>query len=266
MKGSDSEQQTPKFVIIDSQARSLSENPDGAKGRKGLGKPVSRDSLPERPEYNVDFLNRNKIIHSGMQDLEVLNAFRSVRMSLQSKMEKYNSVILVSAVSESEYSAFTAANLASAFTFERGKSALLIDCDIKRPFLAKMLGVDVGVSLYDYLSGENECIENLVHPTMIPRLSMVSNNAQGDKTDDIVEIFSGDRMKKLIEDLRRNHADRVIILSSPPILDSADTKVLASLSDYVIVALPYGNATPTKVTKTIAEFGKDKITGFVMIN
>ena len=273
MNITDEGKRSQKFVIIDSQPsipKSISvraynnitsENSETADNVDPLN-----SETREASGYNKKKLAKHKIIHPGMKNKEVLNSFRSLRMSLLSKMDKVNSIILVSSVITGGGASFTALNLATAFTLERGRRALVVDCNRRNPSLDKTLGVETSSGLCDYLSGKINDISELVYSTEIPRVNLVPCGGQNSE-EDIVELFNSNRMNQFLSDVKERSDDRVVILDTPPVLDSADTKILAGLSDLIVVSFPYKGVTAARVTKTVEELGgKDSISGFVMVN
>ena len=269
MKEIESEQKAPKFKIIDSQANAAPGQDSGTLSGSPL---LESSSSPTQAhaqssvEYDNKLLARKKIIYPGMRDQEALNSFRSLRMKLQAKMEKPNSVILVSSVGKKGGSSFAAVNLAVAFTFEHGRNALIVDCNLGNSGITKQLELDVNVGLYNYLAGEEPDARRLVQPTMIPRLYAVSSGRPVDGEPGLVEVFGSERIETFINEVSNQQPDRVVILDAPPILESADTKMLADISNQIVVSVPYGGATPMQINKTVKEFGENEITGFVMVN
>lgn len=277
-KSSDQGKRSAKFVIIDTQTAVPSSVQVGFTNVKQLeqlldtadAKGVKTKSVPATPKAGISLgkeeLARRRIIHPGMKNAEVMNAFRSLRHSLAAKMKRANSVILVSAVNKGGGASFTAINLATAFTFEHGRHALLVECNLGNPSLARTLGVEASVGLYDYLVENENDIGKLIYPTSIPRLSLVPCGGEGIRDENLVEFFTSQRMIQFLYEVRNRYEDRTVVLDAAPVLESTDTKVLAGISDLVVVALPYKGATPNRVNKTIEEFGRDNISGFVMVN
>jgi|GEM_PF-5041127 len=257
-----------KFVIIDAQTN--------ARGRESsalienspkLGaSSYDRPSSQQATSFDKTKLEQVGVIYPGMKDKEVLNAYRSLRLKLQSKMEQFNSVILISPVGKKGSSAIAALNLAVAFTLEHENHALLIDFNSEREDLLESLGVDENGGMYEFLAGSVTDFDNIVYPTTVPRLSIMPAGKSYSAEDEALEYWGGDKIETLMSDIKAQRQDRVIIINTPSILASADTKLLAEFSDYVVLALPYGRMTPMQINKTVNEFGKDQVAGFVMMN
>ena len=218
---------------------------------------------PEHKFSKEDFAQR-RIIHPGMKNIEVLSAFRELRTTILPKMDGFNSVLQISSVKGGGGASFSAINLAVSCTFEQHKHALLVDCNFVRPSLAKTLNVKSTVGLYDFLTDRVASVDDIVYPTGIPRLSLVPSGEI--KSEDYIEFFTGENMRIFLEHVKNRHDDRIIIIDAPPVLESADAKILAEVADYVLLVLPYKGAGTSKVNKIIKAVGKDKVIGVVLNN
>lgn len=219
-----------------------------------------------KPAHNFtkeDFAE-NRIIHPGMTDSEVLSAFRELRTTIIPRLDSFNSVLQISSVQGGGGASFNAINLAVSCTFEQHRHALLVDCNFVRPSLAKTLNVEPTVGLYDFLTDRAASVSDIVYPTGIPRLSLVPSGEI--KSEDHIEFFTGENMRIFLEDVRNRYDDRIIIIDAPPVLESADAKILAEVTDYVLLVLPYKGAGASKVNKIIKAVGKEKVIGVVINN
>lgn len=216
-------------------------------------------------KFSKEDFKKRGIIHPGMTDIEVLSAFRELRQTILPKMERYNSVLQVSSVRSGGGASFSAINLAVSCTFEQHRHAILVDCNFVRPSLATTLDVESKVGLYDFLTDRVDGIGDIVYQTGIPRLSLVPAG-EIKSEEDHIEFFTGENMRIFLEDVKNRYEDRIIIVDAPPVLESADAKILAEVTDYVLLVLPYKGAGASKVNKIIKAVGKDKVIGMVINN
>ena len=235
----------PVFELIETQKSLVSES-------------VVREKLGKD-----EFLQR-RIIHPGMKDSDVLTAFRALRTSLLPKMDSINCVLQVSTINRGGGASFCALNLAVSCTFAQHGYALLVDCNFDHPSLAETLNIKVKAGLYDYLNERTQNISDIIYPTAIPRLNVIPTGEI--QSEDNIEFFTGETMRLFLEDVRNRYKDRIIIVDAPPVLESADAKILAEVSDYVLIILPYKGASGSKVDKVIKAIGKDKIIGMMINN
>lgn len=203
------------------------------------------------------------IIHPAMEEQSAVNAFRNLRTALLARMEKYNSCLLVSSLVSGGGASFTATNLAAAFTFDHQKTAMLVDCNFKRASLARKLKVDYKYGLKDFITGHVDDIRDIVYPTGIPRLRLIPS---GSSESELIEFFTGEKMYQFLNEVRSRYENRIIILDSPPVLESADAKILAELSDYILLVVPYKGVSPSLLNKTLNSIDRSKVVGMIMNN
>ena len=226
----------------------------------GEYKPLIREMRHAKSFSREEFV-KHGLIHPGMDEQNIVNSFRQLRTTLLSKMEKFNSCILVSSVHSGGGASYISMNLATSFTFDHQKTALLIDCNLKNPTLADRLGVEYKYGLQEYLTEEIEDISCIVYPTGVPRLRLVPC---GKNSSDIVEFFTGEKINHFLDEVRNRYPDRIIILDTPPILDTADSKILAEYCDHVLLVIPYKGVMSSTVNKTLSSIEKSKVIGMVL--
>ncbi len=206
-------------------------------------------------------LQRSGLIHPSMDDVDVVNAFRNLRTSLLNKMEQYNSTLMVTAVTPEGGASFVATNLAAAFTFDHQKTAMLIDCNFQDSSLAEKFNLDFKYGLKDFITGRVNDISQIVYSTGIQRLRLIPS---GNQESDLVEFFTGERMYSFLSEVRSRYSNRIIIIDAPPILESADTKILAELADYILLVVPYKGVTTNLINRTLNSIDRTKIVGMIL--
>ena len=205
-------------------------------------------------------LSELKIIFSEMSDNKIANTYRDLRTKLIQKSQGRNFIVMVTSCLSGPDSSSVALNLSTAFSFDESKTSLLIDCDLCNPKLDKLLGMEADIGLTDYLENENIDINTILHKTGVKRLRMVP---AGTSREAATEYFTSLRMRELMSDLLSRYSDRYIFIDSAPIADSADTRILVELCDFVILSVPYGTATKNRVKAAADAIGPDKLFGVV---
>ena len=213
--------------------------------------------------FSNEELSKMGIINPMLEDQSVVNAYRDLRTSIITKIGKGPYSIMVSSVTKGGGASFTAMNLATSFIFDQHKTALLIDCNFKNPTLANSLQVDYQYGLKHYLTGEVDDVKKVIHPTGIPRLRLVP---AGLIESDLVEFFTSQKMYMFLHEVKNRYPDRVIILDAPPVLESADSKILAELCDAALLVVKYKGVMPGAIKKTVSAIDKSKVVGIVLNN
>ncbi|MDH5570120.1 MAG: polysaccharide biosynthesis protein [Gammaproteobacteria bacterium] len=216
---------------------------------------MSEDEILENKQ-----LSELKIIYSDMPDLKYANVYRDLRTKLLQKTQGRNFIVMITSCMPGEGSGNVALNLATAFTFDESKTSLLIDCDLNNPKIDAILDLQSDVGLTDYLERDDVEVGSIVHKTGIKRLRMVP---AGSSRETATEYFTSVRMRELLEELYLRYTDRYVFLHAAPIVESADTRILVELCDYVILVVPYGQATKIRVKAAADAIGSEKLLGAV---
>lgn len=206
-------------------------------------------------------LEERRLIHRNESVRKQANAFRELRTCLLALGGGKNFVTLVAPVSEGCGGSFVARNLAAAFAFDDTKSALLLDCDVRKPSQHLALGVEPNDGgLVDYLYQPGLDIERILYQTGVPRLRLIPCGSEREVTG---EIFSSSRMQSVMRSMHDRYPDRYMILDGPSVLGSPDARILADLADLVVLVAGYGRVTMESVDKAVANFDPSKIAGVV---
>jgi len=208
-------------------------------------------------------LAENRIIYPEMAGNGTVQAFREIRTKILQRTKGRNGVIMVTSVTGGGGSTFVTLNLGAAFAFDAGKTALLIDCNLRNPWLQTLLKDESPPGLMDYLENADKDIAEIIHPVGIERLRVIP---AGGRRDIPAEYFTSPRFKRMFENIRRRYAERFVILDAPPMTDSADTKILADLCDYVLLVIPYGRVTQEQIDESIKTIDSEKFLGVVFNN
>jgi capsular exopolysaccharide synthesis family protein len=205
---------------------------------------------------NVGFL-----VEEG-PDSQHAEAYRVLRTHLlfSRKDDKLNSVVIISA-GMGEGKSTTALNLATVFA-QAGQRVVIVDSDLRRPTLHKILRVSNNLGLTNYLLKQNT-LEQVIQTTPVPTLDFM---ASGKLPSSSMSILNSAPMKDLIAELKQ-HYD-FVFFDSPPILGVSDAAVLASEVDMAIQVIQYRRY-PQPMTiraKQLIEKAGGNLVGIVLNN
>jgi Mrp family chromosome partitioning ATPase len=85
----------------------------------------------------------------------------------------------------------------------------------------------------------------------------------GKKIENPVELFSSQKMQKLIAEMKNRYPDRYIIIDSPPVLLFAETKMLSSLVDGIIFVVREGRAPLNHIAEALDLLKEERVMGIV---
>jgi Mrp family chromosome partitioning ATPase len=214
--------------------------------------------------YMPEQMDQLKLIHQGMADKHLLDAFRHLRTMLLRKEARRNFVVMVTGVTKGSGTSFTAQNLAAVLAFEEGKTALLVDCNFANASLDRLLpNIPHPIGLTDYLVDSSQDTANIIHATGMPRLRLIT---AGQSRHASMEFFTAPRMFKLFGELKNRYAERYIVIDAPAMSNAADARILAQLCDYVLLVIPYGQVTKEQVALAAHGIPEGKLIGAVFNN
>ncbi len=187
-------------------------------------------------------------------------AYRGLRTSLLfSSADAPPQVIMLTSAAPGEGKTLTSANLAATMA-QSGSKVLLLDCDLRRPRVHTIFGLNRDTGVSNILAGSMDASE-LVVKTEIENLSVIPS---GPVPPNPSELLGSQRMRKLMEVLRQ-HYDRIIIDSSP-ITAVTDASVLSDVVDGVVFVVRSGRTVRDVVKNALdsLQIVKAKIFGAVL--
>jgi capsular exopolysaccharide synthesis family protein len=186
----------------------------------------------QSPVLGVIPQNVGLLIDEGTESPHA-EAYRVLRTNLlfSRKDDKLNTVAIVSA-GAGEGKSTTVFNLASVFA-QSGQRVLMVDSDLRRPTLHKMLKITNSVGLTNYLLKQNT-LEEVIQTTSLPTMDFM---ASGKLPSSSLGILSSAQMKDLIGELKQRYD--FVFFDSPPIMGVSDASILASEVDMTMQIIQY---------------------------
>ncbi len=123
-------------------------------------------------------------------------------------------------------------NLATIFA-QQGSRVLVVDSDLRRPSLHKIMNVSNTIGLTNYLLNQNK-LEEVVQTTKLASLDFLPS---GKLPSSSMGILNSVRMKEFIQEVKSRYD--FVFFDSPPIMGVSDASVLASEVDMAILVVQY---------------------------
>jgi capsular exopolysaccharide synthesis family protein len=186
----------------------------------------------QSPVLGVIPQNVGHLIDEGVESQHA-EAYRVLRTNLlfSRKDDRLNSIVVVSA-GAGEGKSTTVLNLATVFA-QAGQRVLLVDSDLRRPTLHKLLKVSNSLGVTNYLLKQNT-LEEVIQRTSIPTLDLM---ASGKLPSSSMNILGSAPMKNMVAELKQRYD--FVFFDSPPIMGVSDAAILASEIDMVIQVIQY---------------------------
>ena len=122
--------------------------------------------------------------------------------------------------------------VASVFA-QSGQRIIVVDSDLRRPTLHKMLKVTNNLGLTNYLLKQNT-LEEVIQTTKLPTLDFLPS---GKLPSSSLGILSSGQMRDLIGELKQRYD--FVFFDSPPIMGVSDASILASEVDMTLQVIQY---------------------------
>ena len=166
-------------------------------------------------------------------------SFRNLRASiLFSKVDTKVQVILLTSALPGEGKTTTTFCLGRSMAMS-GASVVVVDCDLRRRNINRLLGVEPTVGLIEVLQGTADLSDALVFDE--PSGAWYLPLAHSPHTPK--DLFGSHAMDKLLAELRERFD--MILLDTAPVIPVSDTRILAPKAD-VVVFLAHWRKTPRK--------------------
>jgi tyrosine-protein kinase Etk/Wzc len=171
-------------------------------------------------------------------------AYRAIKNSLRfAAVDKQLKVILVTSALAEEGKSVTVANLGISFSRDN-KKVLLLDADLRRPYLHKLFGLSNKIGFSNVIRGDIQLGE-AIQQTPVEGVYLLPSGQPPPNPDQYIE---SPRAQELIENLKGRFD--LIIIDSPPILATHDAVVLAKYADAAIDVLEAAKVTKKALSLT----------------
>ena len=186
----------------------------------------------QAPVLGVIPQNIGNIMEEGSETPHA-EAYRVLRTNIlfSRKNEGWNTISVLSG-GAGEGKTTTLFNLAVVFA-QNGQRVLVVDSDLRRPAIHKMLHVSNTIGLTDFLL-KQRTLDEIIQKTKLPTLDFI---ASGKLPSSSMSILGSAQMKETIQELKRRY--EFIFFDSPPLLGVSDASILASEMDMVLQVIQY---------------------------
>jgi len=177
---------------------------------------------------------------------QIAESFRSLRTSilLSGSFESRPKVLLITSALPKEGKSSTSVNLAIVLA-QKGSRVLLVDGDMRRPTLHRILGVSRDVGLSSLLDGTAVEESAILPAPDFPNLFVLP---AGLSPSNPAELLASELLSKLLKQWRSQYD--YVIIDSPPALSVTDAVVISPEADAVVVVVRSGQTTKDAVRRT----------------
>lgn len=184
--------------------------------------------------------------------------FRSLRTRVATQLQERHKIVLVTSALPQEGKTTVSSALARSFAQMEWKT-VLVDCDLRKPGVHAIFGVDRAPGIADILLGkarEEECLD----PTDSPFLELIP---AGSTADGPAELLQADITPRYLRDLALRYD--YVVVDSPPLTSITDTHLLAQYADGILFVVN-GRVSPREMVKSAREQLLDRPVLGVVLN
>ena len=210
----------------------------------------------------------NMLVPGSNLGRDIQDDYRRIKRPLVSNacgrnklMVDRGNLILVTSSVPGEGKTYTSVNLALSISQGMDNTVLLVDCDVAKQGVSRMLGLENVAGLVDVLESDDLTIGDVLLQTDIPNFRVVS---AGKQNEYITELLASRRMSALVNEIASRYPDRIIIFDGPPLLPTPQTQVLAKLVGQVVFVIEAGKTPQALVKEALEMIPDEQATGLVM--
>lgn len=220
--------------------KSSADNPLFVKN-KILEDDVKPLSFSRKVDVDLDALAAAGIVSPNAPRSQIADQYRVIKRPLISNamgkgaslIENGNLIMVTSALA-GEGKSFSAINLAMSIATELDNTVMLVDADVARPSVLRMLGLPASPGLLDLLVGDVDDLSSVLLKTNIDKLTLLPSGTPHLRA---TELLASEAMSQLIKNIANRYSDRIIIFDSPPLLLTTESRVLATHMGQIVMVV-----------------------------
>lgn len=204
-------------------------------------KPQRAANVSRQVELDLDALVSAGLVSPNAPRSQIADEYRVIKRPLiANAMGKgaepiaNGNLIMVTSALAGEGKSFTALNLAMSIATELDNTVMLVDADVARPSLLRMLGLPAGPGLLDLLVDPQVELSKVLLRTNIDKFSILPSGTPHVRA---TELLASDAMMELVKDIARRYSDRIVIFDSPPLLLTTESRVLATHMGQIVLVV-----------------------------
>jgi protein-tyrosine kinase len=197
----------------------------------------SRNAAPEPAQASTDDSARTATFRAPMVELDprtlerehVLpqnaggahgSAYKLLRTQVLRRLDQLQAnTLAVLSPTAAAGKTLTAINLAIAIAAEHGRTALLVDMDLRNPSVHRRLGIDPILGIEDCLQTDRPVQDAILRVAGYERLAVLPARGAVEHSS---ELLTSQRASHLVAELRARYANRIILFDLPPVLLADD--------------------------------------------
>ena len=217
-------------------------------------------------------VDRNRLRALGLitpdgERTPLAESFRRIKRQILANVENPKpgappaNLVLVTSALAGEGKTFCAINLAISMALERDRTVLLVDADVARPSVPRVLGLHAEDGLMEVLLDRHVDFGDVLWKTDIGGLTVLP---AGTAHQHATELLASDAMRGLLRDMAERYHDRIIVFDSPPLLAASEAGALASHVGQIVVVVEAGKTSEAALKHALGRIDTSRVTGLLL--
>lgn len=241
-------------TILGVAEASVAYGPDGVDGADGAA------AAAAAPQYRP--LNLARLAEQGMLTQEggrssVAEDFRIIKRPLLRQARasgaeaiRHGNLIVVTSAMPGEGKTYCAVNLAMSIAMEMDITVLLVDADVARPSVLKVLGLPPEPGLMDVLLDPQLAMGDVILKTNVANLRILP---AGRSNKHATELLASRAMSRLLAEIASRYSDRIVVFDSPPLLITSEAHALVGQMGQVVMVVEAETTTQHAVKEALRQ-------------
>ncbi len=172
-----------------------------------------------------------------------------------------SNLLMVTSPLAGEGKTFCTINLAISIAMEIDRRVLLVDADVAKPSVPRVLGIDAQHGIMDVLLDRSIDLADVMLKTNIDGLTVLP---AGTPHQHATEMLASEAMRALLQEMAERYHDRIIIFDSPPLLAASEAAVLATRMGQIVMVVEAGKTTETELKDALSRIESCNLAGLLL--
>lgn len=214
------------------------------------------ESEPREPEVFITeaFLREKGLLAPEAHEHQQRAEYRHIKYGLLREINRQggHGLILVTSALQGEGKSFSSVHLALSLASEQDYTVVLVDADVIRPSVSRLMGCEDRPGLMNVLVDGSTNIESLILPTNVRGLSFLPSGRHEERA---TEFFSSARMAEITRQLL-SVPNRIVVVDTLPLLLTTESRALASLGGQIVLVVRAESTPQNAVMEAIELLGE----------